>query len=450
MGNLCYFRAVQGHSGGIPISPELMKYTPISSGWKKYLFHKGNQWVFQSILVSRIIPGGQSCLSDSLDSFWKGPGRGEASFLSHSSPKNSTWNQMETQPRWCVLGTIERSATSRIELWHTKSFAIMTYFTIPGDCILTVWLLKTEIEYFSRGLRLQGPHPRSRWRGIDKASSSSKSSSRSSPFHTQTYYGNREQHGKARRKCKTTRNTSKKRTKPPRNWCRPLLTRMWILISVTKESAQLVKNEVVKEAFTDTNTKAIERIKIGSCKICICEDLAKEKMVFSQESSQVIFDMGNVELIELKTSMIQCPSCLHNVLGRRYKHGPKLWQEHHHKAKDALRGFSKNKKQKTSIWDRWQNGETHRESQLAINWSDAWVRYLDNIAKINFTCGVSTKTSQRHLYKKKDQDTKTQRKHWLTCTSKYDKIAESRWSQKLKGNPCEISSILHCKGISSG
>ena len=73
----------------------------------------------------------------------------------------------------------------------------------------------------------------------------------------------------------------------------------------------LVKNEAVKEELTDTNTKAIERIKIGSNKICIRADLAKKKMVFSQESSQAIFEMGNVELIELKTSMIQCPSCLH-------------------------------------------------------------------------------------------------------------------------------------------
>ena len=64
---------------------------------------------------------------------------------------------------------------------------------------------------------------------------------------------------------------------------------------------------------TDTNTKVIERIKVGSKKICTREDLAKEEMVFSQESSQAIFEMGNVELIELQTSMIQCPSCLHYV-----------------------------------------------------------------------------------------------------------------------------------------
>ena len=35
--------------------------------------------------------------------------------------------------------------------------------------------------------------------------------------------------------------------------------------------------------------------------------------MFSQESSQAIFDMGDVELIELKTSTIHCPSCHHYV-----------------------------------------------------------------------------------------------------------------------------------------
>ena len=60
-----------------------------------------------------------------------------------------------------------------------------------------------------------------------------------------------------------------------------------------------------KEAFTDafpnnvSNTQDIERVKIGSVKICIREDLVKEKMVFSKESSHATFEMGNVELTEL-------------------------------------------------------------------------------------------------------------------------------------------------------
>ena len=36
-------------------------------------------------------------------------------------------------------------------------------------------------------------------------------------------------------------------------------------------------------------------------------------MMFSQESSEAIFEMGDVELIELKTSGVHCPSCLHYV-----------------------------------------------------------------------------------------------------------------------------------------
>ena len=63
----------------------------------------------------------------------------------------------------------------------------------------------------------------------------------------------------------------------------------------------LVKNEA--------NTQEIERVKIGSNNICIREDLVKDKRIFSEESSRAVF--GNVELIELKKTSIQCPSCLH-------------------------------------------------------------------------------------------------------------------------------------------
>ena len=85
-GNLSYFRAIQGHSGGIPISPKLIKYTRIPYDWKKYLYLTGSQWFFSLFWEwsdSGRKRGGQSspsCLSDSIESFWKGPGRGEASF----------------------------------------------------------------------------------------------------------------------------------------------------------------------------------------------------------------------------------------------------------------------------------------------------------------------------------------------------------------------------------
>ena len=90
------------------------------------------------------------------------------------------------------------------------------------------------------------------------------------------------------------------------------------LVQATSEAdadIHLTEKEALTDAFSnnEASTQEIERIKIGSNRNCIREDLAKVEMVLSKESSRAIFEMGNVELIELKTSMIQCPSCLHNV-----------------------------------------------------------------------------------------------------------------------------------------
>ena len=141
----------------------------------------------------------------------------------------------------------------------------------------------------------------------------------------------------------------------------------------------------------------MERIKIGSNKKCIRNDLAKKNMTFSQESCQAIIEMGNVELIELKTSRVRCPSCPHHVFegtitcscgkdirsnqemtqrmkkafevlkmpflrayhpnSRGCKHGSQLWQQHHHKANDALRAATR-KNDKTFVIFLWIDGKT--------------------------------------------------------------------------------------------
>ena len=131
--------------------------------------------------------------------------------------------------------------------------------------------------------------------------------------------------------------------------------------------------------------------------------------------------MGHVELIELRKSSIQCPSCLHHVLNgatvcrcgkllrpnkdvlnrikeafealqapyyrtssivtRGSKCGPNPWHQHHHKARDALRSATKGERAGT-------DGNVTKptvNSQLSHNWSDAWVRYLDHIAQFDMS-----------------------------------------------------------------
>ena len=38
-GESSYFRVIQGHSGGLIISPRLMKYVMIPYKWKRLIFH---------------------------------------------------------------------------------------------------------------------------------------------------------------------------------------------------------------------------------------------------------------------------------------------------------------------------------------------------------------------------------------------------------------------------
>ena len=47
------------NSGGIPIEPKLMGYFFIPRGWKKYIFHRGLSWNYQSIFGHGLILGGK-------------------------------------------------------------------------------------------------------------------------------------------------------------------------------------------------------------------------------------------------------------------------------------------------------------------------------------------------------------------------------------------------------
>ena len=273
-----------------------------------------------------------------------------------------------------MLGTIVDSEGSRSAILATEVVCkhdlrhITRRLHSPCDCS------KRISSIFRKGFRHQGPHPRSQRRGNGKACSNI-------PFHTHILTKSLETEGDLGKQGRSAiRLEPPNRSEHQETGSNPLLKWRWTLNSVTRVSKNgFLKNEAVKEEPTDANTKAIERIKIGSNQKCIREDLSKEKMVFSQESSQAIFEAGNVELIELKTSLIRCPSCPHYALFRNSSMPMRVanmalicGRNTTTEQKEALRGSSKGKLQYTS--NRWQRDETCRESQLVHELSHTWVR----------------------------------------------------------------------------
>ena len=162
----------------------------------------------------------------------------------------------------------------------------------------------------------------------------------------------------------------------------------------------LSEQEVITDAFlnNEANVQEIERVKIRSNKNCIGEDLAKENMVHLRDGQW---------LIELKKSSIQCLSCLQHVFEgtlicgcgklmrpnkdvmNRFKEafeiqkapyhrtslivirgsrcGPNPWQQHHHKARDALRSVTNGQRAFTSMWDRWQHDDIKSTGDLSFH-----------------------------------------------------------------------------------
>ena len=55
---ILYLRAIQGHSGGNPIDPELQDNVMLPSDFAEYIYHVGSSHYMHSIILSGLIPGG--------------------------------------------------------------------------------------------------------------------------------------------------------------------------------------------------------------------------------------------------------------------------------------------------------------------------------------------------------------------------------------------------------
>ena len=160
---LCSLRAIQGHSGGIAVDPNSMGYFLISQQWKKHLYQRGLSWTYQPALEYGWIPGGkekhkvrQAVFLTLTNPFGNDPEEERAhDYLTvpKKAPYTTSW-----KPTQNVLFLVRLSEVDdlRLEFWQTKSFAIMTYATIPGQCIDRVTSHGGDRVLFER---LETPRP---------------------------------------------------------------------------------------------------------------------------------------------------------------------------------------------------------------------------------------------------------------------------------------------------
>ena len=84
------------------------------------------------------------------------------------------------------------------------------------------------------------------------------------------------------------------------------------IVSKVDVDTHLSEQEVITDAFSnnEANTQEIERVKIDSNKICTRDDQATDKKDVRQEIQPCRLRKGNMELIDLKNFLSQCPSCI--------------------------------------------------------------------------------------------------------------------------------------------
>ena len=138
-GGLVYIRAIQGHTGGITIRPELMSYVLILYDWKEFIFHRisaCNQW---SITTTGLVAGGKESKEGPSEDF---------------SKRRKVHCQSHCRRDWTRLS---RAQDHRSQFWKTKSNAIVVCDSVPKDCIERVVCDDGDRVLFQRVLT---PRPR--------------------------------------------------------------------------------------------------------------------------------------------------------------------------------------------------------------------------------------------------------------------------------------------------
>ena len=387
-------------------------------------------------------------LSNTNEALGRRPKGRRTSWWLRSSTESTLRNSLETRPKCSILGRIISKAQDQgLKFWQTKSFAIMTYSTKPGDCIDRVISQDGDPVIFER---LVAPRPapkvtlKKNWQSQQQQHSSfntdvlslwKQETQREDQAAAQDVTDHSTEADLAHRKLvHTTLNMG-------------VETRLG---DKEVSTNALMKNEAAKEETTETITKAIQQ-KIVFAKICrrrrwcLAKNLAK---LFSRWVTWSSLNWRHPEFIAhhvfttfLKERWFAHVASMSDPTRRWYdvsKHLLKIskhptsvrlssLQEVTNTARTCGRNITirqkthyevrkEQKKFYVDLWDRWQNDETSMESQLAIGWSDGWVRYLDHTALNDISHKATPEQRGRYhnLIYLRGVDEDRQAPHWST------------------------------------
>ena len=136
-----YIRAIQGHTGGQVIEPEMTGHVCIPLNWKQFVFHRSCSFHLKSMLgagpIARERQGREKRRTVFLTPLNPSGAESEEEFHDDlTKPRRVHYkNRVETLSRHRLVDPLWKAQVKGIAFWQTKSHAIIAYSTFPQDCI---------------------------------------------------------------------------------------------------------------------------------------------------------------------------------------------------------------------------------------------------------------------------------------------------------------------------
>ena len=147
---ILYLRALQGHSGRNPIDPSLQDNVLIPNNFFEYIYHIGCAVNLHSITNSGLIPGGQNSSRDRQTVFFTAENPMHKNHqdpieLDLTKPRLASykqkWKVHQDTVYWVDFQLAQRKG---LKFHQTRSNAVILYDTLPDCCISKVVVMKSE------------------------------------------------------------------------------------------------------------------------------------------------------------------------------------------------------------------------------------------------------------------------------------------------------------------